>query len=267
VTLQKAIDDGQLSSALAGVEERLRHDPASGEGRWQFFQLLCINGEWDRALVQLKTLAKLDPEFLIKAYGLRQAIECEAVRAEVFAGRQTPLVLGEPPEWLAGLVDALRAGCAGRYGQALELRNAALAKARPVPVRIDGVSAPWVADADGRLGPVLEVIVEGHYRWLPMENLRYLTLEPPHKLIDSVWLRASFSWASGGESAGLVPTRYPGAESHEDPLVRLGRVADWEEVGEGLHYGRGLRMLVTEEGYLPIAEVREIEFGPGSGDG
>ena len=37
----------------------------------------------------------------------REAIQCERLRADVFAGRKSPLIFGQPDEWLALLIEAL----------------------------------------------------------------------------------------------------------------------------------------------------------------
>lgn len=260
MTLQGAIDRGQLDEAIALVENALRDDPSSEQLRWQFFQLHCIVGQWQRALGQLKTLARLDPEFLLRAQGLRHAIQCEALRAEVFGGRQSPLVLGEPPTWFGNLAQALRAGAEGRYEAAVGQREAALQDARPVSARIDGKTCLGIEDADCRLGPVLEAVVEGNYYWIPLERLRRIEIQPPGKLIDIVWLRVQLTWTTGGESHALVPTRYPGSEAASDPWIRLARVAEWEEKVKGLHWGIGVRTLYAGGEYLPFVGIREIEF-------
>jgi len=262
-TLQSAIDAGQLEVALDLVQEALRGDPTTGETRWQFFQLLCINGEWGRALGQLRLLARQDPEFLLKAHGLRQAVQCEAVRTEVLSGRQTPLVFGEPVQWFAQLVQALRAGSQGRYEDAVRLRDAALDSAVPVSVRREGKQEDYMLDADGRFGPVLEAVMEGRYCWIPMERVRRLVFQAPAKLMDVVWSRADVVWTNGGTSVAFIPTRYPGSERDPDPWVRLARVAEWDERAPGLYHGRGVRTFVIGGDYVPIVALRELEFGGG----
>jgi type VI secretion system protein ImpE len=266
VTLQASIDRGQIDEAVALVENALRGDPASQELRWQFFQLHCITGQWKRALGQLKTLAGLDPEFLLRAQGLRHAIQCEALRAEVFGGRQSPVVLGEPPDWFGGLALALRAGAEGRYDEAVRLRETALQTVSPVSAQIDGKSYAGLEDADCRLGPVLEAVVEGNYYWVPLERLRRIEVQAPGKLIDVVWLRLHLTWTTGGESHALVATRYPGSEAASDPWVRLARVAEWEEKAPGLYWGTGVRTLFAGGEYVPLVSVREIVIEQVEGD-
>jgi type VI secretion system protein ImpE len=139
----------------------------------------------------------------------RAAIQCEALRADIFAGRRTPLIFGEPQAWLAQLTDALRHDTA-EPGRAAAARAQALEAAPPSPGSIDGERFAWLADADQRLGPVLEAIVNGRYFWIPLCRISRIELDAPADLRDAVWSAASFTWSNGAQTVGLIPTRYNG---------------------------------------------------------
>jgi type VI secretion system protein ImpE len=135
-----------------------------------------------------------------------------------------------------------------------------------VPGRIGEEAFAWLADADPRLGPVLEAVVDGRYWWVPLAHVARLTTEPPADLRDIVWMPAHFQWANGGESVGLVPTRYPGSAESADAAIRLARRTEWVETAPGLQVGLGQRMLATDAGDHPLMEVREVRLD-GTGDG
>ena len=94
---------------------------------------------------------------------------------------------------------------------------------------IDGQPFEWIADADMRLGPVCEAVINGRYYWVPFERLTKIDLEAPADLRDVVWMPAHFQFSNGGEAVGLIPTRYPGSESADDAQVRLARKTVWNE--------------------------------------
>ena len=71
---------------------------------------------------------------------------------------------------------------------------------------------------------------------------------------------AYFTWANGGESVGLIPTRYPGSEASPDPEVRRSRRTEWLEQPGGAYVGQGQRMFFTDSGEYPLMEVRRIAF-------
>jgi type VI secretion system protein ImpE len=224
------------------------------------FQLLCVEGEWERAQTQLKALGELDAGTfpLVHIYGT--AITCELLRRDVFGGTRTPLVLGEPPPWMALLVQALAAAARGGSAQATALRAEALEQAAAVPGTIDGEPFDWIADADSRLGPVCEAVIEGRYYWVPFERLRSVSLEAPSDLRDVVWMPAQLGLANGGQTAALIPARYPGSESDKDGLIRLARKTEWDEVAPETFHGRGQRMFATDGNEHALLSVRRIEL-------
>jgi type VI secretion system protein ImpE len=160
------------------------------------------------------------------------------------------------------MIEALKCVAAGEAGRAQVLREQAFEAAPAVPGEMDGTSFAWIADADTRLGPVLEAVVEGKYLWIPFNRLKAVRVEPPQDLRDVVWMPAYFTWANGGEAAGLVPTRYPGSAESPDPQLRLARRTDWIEAGEDLFLGLGQRMLATDAGERAFMDVREISLTP-----
>jgi len=193
---------------------------------------------------------------MAQMYG--DAVRCEAVRDEVFEGRKSPMVLGQPDQWLALLIESrLRAGL-GEAAQAEDLRLRAFEGAPACSGQLDARPFEWIADADSRLGPVLEAIINGRYYWVPFDRLSTVTLEPPTDLRDLVWMPAQLTFQNGGEALGLIPTRYPGSESSPDGALALARKTSWEAFAEDAYRGLGQRVLATDTGETPFLEVRAI---------
>jgi type VI secretion system protein ImpE len=259
VSPEELLREGNVADALAALQQQIRANPADAKLRTFLFQLLCIEGQWDRALNQLNVTAEIDPIALAMAQTYREALRCEALRKSVFAGEHSPLVLGEPPEWIGLLVQSLPLAAQGQAAAADELRSQAFEQAPATSGTLDGQPFAWLADADSRLGPVLEAIVNGRYYWIPLTNIHTIDFEKPEDLRDFVWLPAHFRWTNGGEAVGLVPSRYPGSETHADPQVRLARKTLWEAAGSG-EVPIGQRMFVTDGGEFALFDVRQISF-------
>lgn len=263
-TAEQHLQDGQLSDALAELQQQVRNDPADPKLRVFLFQLLTVMGDWERALNQLNVVAEMDAGTLAMAQTYREALRCEKLRLEVFAGKRQPLLFGEPSEWLAQLLEALRATAAGRHTQAEELRGRALEAAPAIAGRIDDQPFQWLADADPRLGPVLEAVINGRYYWVPIERVRSLALEEPSDLRDLVWLPAHFTWTNGGETVALIPSRYPGSETSDDDALRLCRRTEWRTIDASddaaPQLGLGQRLLATDSDDYPLLAVRAIEL-------
>jgi type VI secretion system protein ImpE len=262
---EQSLREGRLQDALAELQDQVRTDPANARYRVFLFQLLCVLGDWSRARDQLKVLPDIDAGSLALVHVYGPAINCELFRGEVFAGARTPLLLGEPPPWIALLLQALSASATGRHADARRVRADALEQANAVPGTIDGQDFEWIADADPRLGPICEAVIDGSYYWVPFERIRSLTLEAPSALRDFVWIPAHLVFANGGEAAALLPSRYPGSEGDPDGLIRLGRKTEWDEVAPEIFHGRGQRMLATESNEYSLLNVRRVDLRQADG--
>jgi type VI secretion system protein ImpE len=264
---ERAVRDGDLDLALTLLQEQVRKSPERADLRVFLFQLLCVLGQWDRALTQLDVAGEMDAGTLAMAQMYRETIRCEQLRTEVFAGRRSPVVFGEPEAWVAWIIEALGAEGAARADQAQELRSRAFEAAPASAGSIDGQPFEWIADADMRLGPICEAVINGRYYWVPFARLSRLDIEAPTDLRDVVWTPAHFQFANGGETVGVIPTRYAGSEAADQPSIRLARQTVWHEVSPELFTGLGQRVLATDAGEHSIMDVRAIVIGDASGAG
>jgi type VI secretion system protein ImpE len=258
---EQTLRDGDPAGALAQLQEQVRARPADPKLRVFLFQLLCVLGQWERALNQLKVASDLDPGALAMAQAYGEAVRCETIRADVFRGQRSPMVFGQPEQWLALLIESLLRAGQGDLAQSQELRARAFEEADASSGVMDGTPFAWISDADSRIGPVLEAVINGRYYWVPFARLRTIDIEPPADLRDMVWMPAHLQFENGGEAVALVPTRYPGSESHPDGLVALARKTLWHEAGPDTYHGVGQRILATDAGETPVMEVRSIAVG------
>ena len=260
-TAERAVRDGDLDAALSNLQDQIRKEPANADLRVFLFQLLSVMGQWERALTQLNVAADLDAGTLAMAQMYREAVRCELLRAEVFAGKRSPVVFGEPEEWLALLIESLLVRATPRSGESDQLRERAFEAAPASGGVLDGAPFEWIADADMRLGPVCEAIINGRYYWVPFARLSRIDLEAPADLRDVVWAPAHFQFDNGGETVGLIPSRYPGSEADTDPQIRLARKTVWSETKADVYHGLGQRVLTTDTGEHALMDVRQILIG------
>jgi len=257
LTAEILIREGKPLAALVEVEKAVRKAPTDAKQRIFLFQLLSVLGQWDRAATQLNVIADLDAAALMMVTVYREVIAAETVRERVFAGKTTPMLLGEPDPWLGWLVESTKLLAEGKLDDAVRLHDAAFEAAPTTGGTIDGKSFDWIADADGRLGPVLEVIVKGNYYWVPFKNIAEIQIEKPADLRDLVWIPATFTWSNHGKAVGFIPVRYPGAAAGGNELLSMSRATDWRDQA-GMTIGTGHRMLATTDGEYPLLEVRNI---------
>lgn len=253
---------GDPKGALSALQEKVRANPADARLRIFLFQLLCVLGDWKRAVTQLKVSAEMDEAATTMAQAYREAIVCENFREKVFAGEKEPLLFGKPQEWMALLIEALKALAAGRPEQAAEMRARAFEMAPATPGELNGTRFEWIADADMRLGPVLEVIVNGKYFWMPFTAIHSLRIDPPADLRDAVWTAGNLTLQNGGEFVVMIPTRYPGTVAAGDGAAMLARSTDWSDVGADTFVGTGQRLFATEAGDTALLDVRTLSVDP-----
>ena len=261
---EQSLRDGDPVQALQRLQDQVRGAPGDAKLRIFLFQLLAVHGQWVRALTQLGVVSELDVSALAMVQMYGEAVRSEAVRAHVFEGKSAPMVFGQPEQWLASLIESLMVFCRGQVPESRGLRELAFEQAPASSGAIDGRSFSWIADADSRLGPVVEAIINGRYYWLPFNRLSEVVIEEPEDLRDVVWMPAHFRFSNGGESIGLIPTRYPGTESSGDGLLMLARKTEWKEAGQDMYQGLGQRLFVTDQGEVPIMDVRRITIDDSS---
>jgi type VI secretion system protein ImpE len=242
------------------VKACVRKAPEQAAHRAAYFQLLCVQGEWEKALDQIALVEDLDAESMLFAQTYGRALRCEAERRRVHAGAEDPVIFGEPAEWMGLLIEAFRQGRAGNWPAALQAQELAFAAAPATPGHLNGEAIEWIADVDVRYGPVLEAFVEGHYRWVPFQSLSGLAITPPRHLIDLVWLQAKFALTNGGSMDGLVPARYFGSEKAEGEAIRRAEATDWREVAPGRFVGLGHRCLCSDVSDIPVAQVASLHL-------
>lgn len=253
----------QFSSAdpLAHFDDlrrMIQKQPQRSDLRVFLFQIYCVQGEWIKAGTQLDVLLELDPSSKPMVETYREALKCEALRREVFDGKRSPLVLGAPQDWLAMMIEALRVDAEGRPDAAAELRARALEAAPTTSGKLDDSPFAWLADADTRIGPVVEAIINGKYYWVPISRLLRIEIEKPADLRDFVWAPATLTLENGAANVALIPTRYPGTERESEPALRLARATDWREQPGGAWHGVGQRMLTTDQAEVALLDVRVV---------
>lgn len=262
MTSSELLKSADPVAALKALTSEVRAKPADSKLRVFMAQLLCVLGQWERALNQLSVAAELDALAVPMKQVYGEAVRCERLRAEVFAGKKTPMVFGQPDEWLALLIESLLRRGTGELELAEQLRERAFDGAPAVGGTLDGAPFEWLADGDMRIGPVLEAFVNGKYYWIPYARLAEIKVDPPEDLRDCVWLPAHLQFENGGETLALIPTRYQGTEQSTEGELLLARKTEWRELQPEVWAGLGQRVLTSDAGEYALMDVREIVFNP-----
>ena len=260
MSAEDLLKSGDLDGALTALQDDIRADAANPALRIFLFQLLSVRGDWKRAIAQLKLSAEMDGTATHMAQTYREGIICEVYREKVFTGEKDPLIFGEPAEWIALMTEALKSNAAGKHEQAAETRARAFDMAPSCSGRINGEPFEWIADADMRLGPLLEIVVNGRYFWMPFTSIAKAKFEDPIDLRDAVWTPAEIKLANGGDIVALIPTRYAGTVAEGSDAEKLARATQWRDIGSETYAGLGQRLLTTDLGDTALMDVRLLEM-------
>jgi len=260
------LDNVPIAAQVARIESHIRAQPTFSAHRWALFQWLCVTGDWARAVIQLQTWAKLEPQQTQAAQVYRDLVRAERWRQKVVAGFERPGFVLEPAPWVMELAFALRLAGDGLRGHADEAREKALDAAPLIAAHTPRGAASWIADSDSRFGPVCEVMTAGHYRWVPFADLAAWRMAPPANLIDLVWASCVLTLTDGSTVHGFMPARYPGSEAATDAL-RLGRETAWHEAGRTAVIAHGQKTWTTDRGDFGLFELAHAQFGSRVADG
>ncbi len=223
---------GKLNEAVQALGAEVRDNPTDVRRRTFLFELLCFQGEYDRAEKHLNLLADSSPDAKLGAVLYFSALHAERLRRDVFETKEYP---------------SAPAAANGRGGT------------------LNGKPFEAFEDADPRVGPRLEMFAAGAYLWIPLEHVESIELQAPKRLRDLLWAPAlvrtgpAFRGTELGEV--LMPVLAPFSSRHNDDNVRLGRATDWREV-DGLTVPFGQRMFSTDGEDVPLLEIRTVEFAP-----
>jgi len=254
------LDAGKLSAALEQLNQEVRAHPVDSRLRTFLFELLCFAGDYQRAEGQLDVIAQQNTNIELGAQIYRNALAAERARIAVATQDSLPTFLLEPPAFAALHVAALHRLREGNAAEARALLTQA-EEARPrMRGQVDGAAFSDFSDGDVVLSPFLEVIIRDRYVWVPFVQVKRFTVAAPKRLRDLLWVPGTLETLNGPAGEAFFPVLYCGSSGSDNEQVKLGRMTDWNDAGEGLQRGVGQRMFFVDNSERSILETREIEF-------
>jgi type VI secretion system protein ImpE len=252
---------GHLSEAVAELTKEVKAQPSDPHLRSFLFELLCFQGDYDRAAKQLNAIptltGKMETELGAAVYN--NLLQGERRRRDFFHGSGLPKFLRTPPGYIERYVLMIH-----RISQSSAQAAALLSEAEEAtPVfsgRVCDKEFTSFRDGDDRLAPILEIFQGADYLWLPIEQIKRLELSPPKSLRDLIWTNARIETTGGALNDVFIPVLYPDSHLSDDEDVKLGRKTDWKLVGERLVCGVGQRAFLVDDQELPVLQAQNTEF-------
>jgi type VI secretion system protein ImpE len=243
---KELIRAGRLTEARRHLTNAVKSAPADLGLRTLLFQVLAFCGEWDKAEKQLGVVASQDPT---KETGVQVYLNLvQAERERMYFAAWNKVVHQQ-------------------FEEATELFDKIQAQRPAVTGTLEGRSFSGFSDTDSFLACFLEIIIQAHYVWVPIESLRELSISPPKTLFDLIWLPTRITTANGLSVVGYVPVVYARSSDHENEQVKMGRMTEWIDLGGGFARGCGQHVYVVGEEEVGILDMREMVFAVSSSSG
>lgn len=249
---------GRLSDAVAAQIQDVKAQPGDHGKRVFLFELAAFAGDLDRARRQIEAVSSPEPELLAAAQRYRKLLDAEEARRKLFRDGVRPQFVSDPPPHVTVRLEAVDALRSGRPADAADLLKRANEEAPPVGGRLNGAPVAGLRDADDLFAHVLEVLVEGRYVWVPLEQVDTVAANPPRFPRDLLWAPARLTTQGGETGEVFLPALYPNTHEHPDEQVKLGRATDWKELPGGVMLGVGLRTFLAGEDVSTVPEWREL---------
>jgi type VI secretion system protein ImpE len=249
---------GRLQEALDAQVQEVKKSPADHGKRLFLFELLCFAGELDRAARQIQAVKydEVETDAAVQTYA--KLLDSERARRTALRDGTKPEFLIDPPPSVNDRLEAISRLREKRPAEAAAL----LAKANSavtVKGRLNNNSVEALRDCDDVFGPVLEVMAQGKYYWLPLEQIDTMVMKAPKFPRDLLWIPARVEIRDGPSGDVFLPALYPFSHEHADDQVKLGRRTDWKTEQDGPAVGVGLRMFLAGDDAISVLEWRELQ--------
>ncbi|WP_178119482.1 type VI secretion system accessory protein TagJ [Pseudomonas sp. SCB32] len=253
-------------------QERVRAEPTSATERFRLFQVLSMRGRWDDAKRQLQQALSNDASLLPMIRSYQFIIDAELQRDRCWRG-EAPVSMAALAieDWATHLAeDCAQLDAPERL--ASNLANAPALRGEIDVVRegaqdIHTHEFQWIADGDGRLGPMLELIGPQGYGWMPLTRVREIEIAAPQNGVDRLWARAVLTLTSGERQRTTMPVRYVGDYASLSSSLLLGQETCWRALGDKslqLFAGVGQRMWITDQDEYALLDVRAVRLQGGA---
>lgn len=252
---------GKLSEAVDAQLKEVKASPADHAKRLFLFELLVFSGDLERAKKQIENVnyGQMEIDAAVLAY--RKLIDSEQARRQLFQDGVAPRFFGEQPEHVHMRLEAVNCFRENRPDGAGQFLAQANGAAPAVKGQLNDKPFDSLRDCDDLFGTVLEVMAQGSYYWVPLEQVESITMNPPRFPRDLIWIPARLELLEGAAGNVYLPVLYPGSEEQADNQVKLGRTTDWKDVGAGLVRGVGAHLYLAGEADMSLPEWRELKIG------
>jgi type VI secretion system protein ImpE len=145
----------------------------------------------------------------------------------------------------------------GRPEDASSLLAQAEEATPPIKGKLNGKPFESLRDADDLFSGVLEVMAQGRYFWVGLDQIVSIAMNPPSFPRDLLYAPARIELESETGEV-FLPVLYPTSYRHGDDQIRLGRMTDWVTSEGGSVFGVGARIYLVDDDSASLLDFREL---------
>jgi type VI secretion system protein ImpE len=254
------LETGNLSGAIEAALALVKQNPTNVQARIFLFELSIFAGDWERAKRQLDVIGHQDTTAMIGSKILEQCVLAEGKRADFFAKGAKPEFLATPPDYVYGILAANNKVREGSLAEARTLLDQVDAQRPAFAARINGTETEDFRDYNDLTSGILEVIIKDSYVWVPFEQIEKITFFEPKSQRDYFWRQGSMETDNGTNGEVFVPALYNDSWRSPEDQIRLGKAADWRELGEDIYVGEGTKLFAVGGEPKTMFDLETIEF-------
>jgi type VI secretion system protein ImpE len=254
--VQEMLQEARLTDCIAHLEAQLRDDPLNVDFKSSLIELLCINGELERADKQLNNMVQKHPDFLIGASNLRQLIHAEQSRQDFLIGKSVPSLFTKSDAHIEAFMK-LRVEINQDDPQSISQSALELEEKRPeVTAQLNEQTVNEFRDLDDTLGGFIEIFgTDGKYYIAQLKDIEYIHFKPVSSIIEQVWRRVELSIKDGPCGEAHIPLVYANSVTDAE---KLGRETDWQEQAPDVMTGVGQKMWFVNDQALPMSDFIKL---------
>jgi len=255
--IKSMLQQGRLCEAITLIEGELREDPLNVDLKSTLVELLCINGELERADQLINAMVQKHPDLVVGAANLRLLIRAAQERQDFLQGQGVPSLFSERDAYLEAFMTLNLEITQGQGGEALQQVCEQLERCRPdTRVKVNDSMRKIVRDLDDTLGGFIEIFgTDGKFYVAQLVEVDYIHFKPVTSLLEQVWRRVDLSIKNGPSGEAYLPLVYGGSITDGQ---KLGRETDWQQLAPQVCKGAGQKMWFVDDQAMPIFEVSRI---------
>ncbi|UTV26492.1 type VI secretion system accessory protein TagJ [Photobacterium atrarenae] len=256
--IKELIQESQLSEAIDCITQALKSSPSDATLRSTFIELLCIDGQYERADQQLNLIVKQNPDYLTGANNLRQLLRSAVAREDFSKGKASAVIIRSGDQSSENLLKSRLSYIQEDSEEYLQFIRALEESRVSSAVTVDGVKSTTLRDIDDSLGGYLELFgTDGNYYLVPIDAILSLEFQPVSSLVEIVWRKAVVDIEGGLQGEAFIPMTYLNSLTDQH---KLARETEWvEHLASDVFVGQGQKMMLFGDDDLPLSQIKRLE--------